>query len=85
MYSNVAQMRRRTKPRSQKHDTEKGFGFGGFVKGPKHPSKTKVVAEKMIFYPKRLHCWFLKIAPQELPKQETVQKPKKRQSSKHNQ
>lgn len=56
MYSNVAQMRRRTKPRSQKHDTEKGFGFSGFVKGPKHPSKTKVVAEKMIFYPKRLHC-----------------------------
>ena len=51
--------------------------FGGCVKGPKHPSKTKVDAEKMIFYPKRLHYWFLKIAPEKLPKQETVQKPKK--------
>lgn len=51
--------------------------FGGFVKGPKHPSKTKVDAEKMIFYPKRLHYWFLKIAPEKLPKQETVQNQKK--------
>ena len=36
-------MRRRNKPEPK---TQYRKGFGGFVKGSKHPSKTKVDAEK---------------------------------------